>query len=80
MDQMEQKEQKTIIRVCKQCNEVKNIDMFPLNCNSKYVTHLHRCKDCHKMLRREQNKKFYADKKTRTKEPKTSDMSIISNV
>ncbi len=62
---MEQIEQKIIIRVCKQCNEVKNINLFPTNRNKGNITYRHRCKDCEKIMRREQNKKYYDSKKTR---------------
>ena len=78
MDQNEQTEQKIIIRVCKTCNHVKNIDMFPTNSNKKYATHLHRCKECHKMLRCEQNKKYYANKKTRASKHNTPDVVCVA--
>jgi formate dehydrogenase maturation protein FdhE len=75
-DQMEQPEQKTIIRVCKNCNQVKPIDMFSMNCNKQYVTRLHTCTDCHKRLRKEQNKKYYAERKKRASAPSTPKDSV----
>ena len=75
MDQMEQKEQKTIIRVCKQCNEVKDLlTMFPKNRNNtQNITYRHRCVDCEKIIKTEQNRRYYSGKKMRAKEPKTSE-------
>ena len=57
--------QNNIIRVCKQCNTVKNIDMFPVNRNKNNITYRHRCKDCEKIVKREQNKKYYKTVKVR---------------
>ncbi len=76
VDQMEQAEQKTIIRVCKQCNICKPIDTFPINCNKKYTTRLHTCCDCHKRLRTERNKKYYAERKKRVSAPSTPKDSV----
>jgi hypothetical protein len=63
---MEQIEQKTIIRVCKQCNEVKNIDMFPKSRNKKNTSFRHRCIECEKILKIQQNRKYYEKVKART--------------
>ena len=79
-DQMEQPEQKTIIRVCKQCNQVKNIDMFPTNCNKKYTTRLHTCCECHKKLRKEQNKLYYQNRKKRVRAPSTPNVVDVSDI
>ena len=79
-DQMEQPEQKTIIRVCKNCNICKPIDAFPMNCNKKYTTRLHTCCDCHKRLRKEQNKKYYEDRKKRASAPSAPNVVDVSDI
>ena len=56
-------------RVCKKCDEVKNISMFPItkSKNSKSITYRHTCKECEKNKRRayfkEYHKKKYVSKK-----------------
>jgi hypothetical protein len=56
-------------RVCKECNNIKSLLEFPQNRNSKTVSYRHRCKDCEKIIKKEQNKKFYQKKKEKNKQP-----------
>ena len=46
------------IRVCKDCEKVKDIEHFPTN-RHKTLSYRHRCKDCEKVAKKAQNKKFY---------------------
>ena len=78
---MEQPEQKTIMRVCKVCNVCKPlIESFPMNCNKKYTTRLHTCSDCHKRLRKEQNKLYYENRKKRASAPSTPNVVDVSDI
>ncbi len=57
-------DQKTIIRMCKECNKIKNIDMFATYRNkSRSISRLHRCNECQKIIRKQQNKQYYENKK-----------------
>ena len=57
---MAEQQPANIIRVCKSCNAVKPISLFPENRNKdKKITHRHRCIDCEKIVKSEQNKKYY---------------------
>ncbi len=81
-DQMEQPEQKPIMRVCKRCNICKPlIESFPLNCNKKYVNNrLHTCDTCHKIVRKQNNKKYYEDIKKRASAPSTPSVVDVSDI
>ena len=55
-------------RVCKDCNKIKSLLEFPQNRNNKtQVSYRHRCKDCEKVIKKEQNKKYYDKKKQKEK-------------
>ena len=61
-------------RVCKKCDNIKNISMFPTtnNKNSKTLTYRHTCKECEKEGRKayfkEYHKKKYVSKKKKKEE------------
>lgn len=61
-------------RVCKICDEVKNMTMFPITQSkkSKNMTYRHTCKDCEKSKRRlyfkDYHKKHYIGKKNKNEE------------
>ena len=46
------------IRVCKDCECVKNIDQYPTN-RHKTLSYRHRCKDCERIAKIEQNRRYY---------------------
>jgi len=60
-------------RVCKKCDEVKVLSMFPITQSkkSKNITYRHTCKECEKTKRRayfkEYHKKHYVGKKKKEK-------------
>jgi hypothetical protein len=62
-------------RICKKCDNVKVLSMFPTtnNKNSKSITYRHTCKDCEKEGRKayfkDYHKKKYVSKKKKTYEP-----------
>lgn len=69
-------------RVCKICDEVKNMSMFPITQSkkSKNITYRHTCKECEKTKRRlyfkEYHKKHYVGKKKKEEDIINDDTEI----
>lgn len=56
-------------RICKYCDGIKILELdFPQNRNKKMVSFRHICKECEKVAKKAQNKKYYQKKKEKTKE------------
>ena len=53
----------TIRRVCKKCQEVKNIDDFAKTKNRTHLAHRYICIICEKEKKKQYNKKYYLKKK-----------------
>ena len=76
MDNQEKK------RVCKICDEVKNISNFPITQSkkSKNITYRHTCKDCEKSKRRlyfkDYHKNHYVGKKKKEEDIIIDDTEI----
>ena len=52
-------EDKKTLRVCKKCNEILNIELFPLTKNNNKITYRHTCKKCDKLIRQKYFKEYH---------------------
>jgi len=56
-----------ILRVCKNCNKVKEIVLFQKIKKKDIYSYRHTCIECYKEHRKEYNKRFYENNKERYK-------------